>query len=384
MKEIDDDEPFIDIESAAGWDPRPSTKQLVEIDRKKNPRAYNTPVMLHSRPLQEWMGVATRGLPAEQLFGPFWQNEELTILFAGTGLGKSALAVQIAESLARGSAIAPFAPSHLGPQRVLYLDFELKLTQLAMRYSCIGPDGFSQPYRFSDDLIRSEMYWNGEVLAGYEGFSDMFFTNIRNEILEHSVQFLIVDNITYLDRSSTSNTNIALSIMRNLDDLRRVCPLSILVLAHTPKRRAWEPLTELDLQGSINLANFADSMFAMGRSRKGTDLRYLKQIKVRSGRPEYGSDNVPVFSLEKFDYAAQLGSESSGAENFLGLKFVEFSNEFEHLAYKGQKEYSRPTQSQNRLVKNAKRLAKQGKSCADIASKLGISKTSAYRYAFKG
>jgi len=67
------------------------------------------------------------------------------------------------------------------------------------------------------------------------------------------------------------------------------------VLAHTPKRRQWEPLSELDLQGSINLGNFADSIFAIGRSRVAPDLRYLKQIKVRTGRPEYGADRVPDF-----------------------------------------------------------------------------------------
>jgi len=41
------------------------------------------------------------------LFGEFWLEGELAILFADTGKGKSLLAVQIAESIARGRPIGP-------------------------------------------------------------------------------------------------------------------------------------------------------------------------------------------------------------------------------------------------------------------------------------
>ena len=50
----------------------------------------------------EWIrGAKSRPVP-KRLFGEFWLESELAILFADTGVGKSLLAVQIAESIARG------------------------------------------------------------------------------------------------------------------------------------------------------------------------------------------------------------------------------------------------------------------------------------------
>jgi hypothetical protein len=53
--------------------------------------------------------------------------------------------------------------------------------------------------------------------------------------------------------------------------------LSILILAHTPKRNFTNPLSNNDLQGSKMLANFIDSSIAIGKSYLNEDLRYIKQ-----------------------------------------------------------------------------------------------------------
>lgn len=391
---INDDEPLFeygdqDYGSAAGWEPPDRFKEMLDEDRKKNPRKYAPmPDMIDSRPASEWLDDAIQTPPAEPLFGPYWRRGELSILFSTTGLGKSALATQIAESLARGAAIAPFdnpEMRRIEPQRVLYLDCELNSDQFAARYSLVNSTDqkYEQHYQFSPDLIRSELSWDGRVIDGYKGFSDMFFCNIADQLDLHHARILIVDNVTFLDRRSTSNANIALSIMRALSILKRDDQISILVLAHTPKRRPFMPLDERDLQGSINLANFADSMFAMGGSRRSNSLRYLKQIKVRSGRHEFDSRCVPVFDLGKFDNAAALKlSDMPPADNFLGLKFVNFARESEHLEL--------PTESGKRLgwhndsnksvIKNAKRLAAEGKSVREIARILKISRSTACRY----
>ena len=44
----------------------------------------------------------------EKLFDEFWREGELTLLFGAGGLGKSVLAMQIAEAIARGRAIDGF------------------------------------------------------------------------------------------------------------------------------------------------------------------------------------------------------------------------------------------------------------------------------------
>src|SRR5258708_4366104 len=71
-----------------------------------------------------WMELFRREPRAKMLFGELWHQGELCMLFADSNIGKSVLAVQIGESIARGRSIAPF-PSQAPPARVLYIDFEL-------------------------------------------------------------------------------------------------------------------------------------------------------------------------------------------------------------------------------------------------------------------
>ena len=76
----------------------------------------------------------------------------------------------------------------------------------------------------------------------------------------------------------------------------------MLVLAHTPKRNTNTPLTQNSLAGSKRIANFMDSIFAIGTSKKNRpSSRYIKQIKVRSTEMTYGDDNVIECDIVKDD-----------------------------------------------------------------------------------
>src|SRR4051812_37256133 len=77
--------------------------------------------------------------PAKMLFGDLWLTGELSVMFAEAGVGKSLLAVQIAESIARGTAIEPFEMT-AGPQRVLYIDLEQSAAQFRRRYTAETDD----------------------------------------------------------------------------------------------------------------------------------------------------------------------------------------------------------------------------------------------------
>ncbi|MBK6749158.1 MAG: AAA family ATPase [Acidobacteria bacterium] len=103
-----------------------------------------------ARQFNSYLQTAAEEPPQRPLFGPFWQENELAIFFADTGIGKSILAVQIAESIASGIAIPPFEMG-CGPRRVLLFDFEMDERQIANRYS--SPDGVHR-FQFSDELIR--------------------------------------------------------------------------------------------------------------------------------------------------------------------------------------------------------------------------------------
>lgn len=124
--------------------------------------------VLDLRSANDWLQRSDEPAAVRKLFGDFWLEGELAILFADTGKGKSILAVQIAESLASGRPIEPFEMDYkpsdtLGsdwPQTpILYLDFELSTDQFNRRYS-IGTAknrrGFKRR-RFHRNFIRAEL-----------------------------------------------------------------------------------------------------------------------------------------------------------------------------------------------------------------------------------
>lgn len=80
--------------------------------------------VLMIRGVNYWMDEArTREIP-KMLFGKFWHQGEVCILFADSNLGKSILVVQIADAISKGNGAEPFVVE-TSAQPVIYCDFEL-------------------------------------------------------------------------------------------------------------------------------------------------------------------------------------------------------------------------------------------------------------------
>ena len=216
----------------------------------------------------EWIRGAKKKPVPKLLFGEFWLEGELAILFADTGKGKSLLAVQIAESIARGRPIEPLEMTGR-PQTVLYLDFELSDKQFEMRYAAehdpARGEYLRNHYVFSERFKRIEL--KPEALSNDQSRS--FEARLRHLIepliRETRARVLMIDNITYLKRTAESTRESA-PLMKELKRLKSEFGLSVLVLAHTPKRDARRALVVNDLQGSKVIANFADNIFAIGKA----------------------------------------------------------------------------------------------------------------------
>jgi hypothetical protein len=163
---------------------------------------------------------------------------------------------------------------------------------------------------------------------------------------------VIIDNITYL-REGTEKANDALPLMKQLKLLKQRHDLSILTLAHTPKRNLSNPLTRNDLQGSKMLMNLCDSSFAIGESHTDIRLRYLKQIKQRNCEQVYNADNIIICEVDKLD-------------NFLQFKFIDYGREFEHLKPRSEDDKVKKQQE-------AAELKVQGFSNCEIARRIGVS-----------
>jgi len=246
----------------------------------------------------------------KMLFGPLWHEGELCFLFADTNLGKSILAVQIADAISRAQSDSVFR-IEAERQKVLYFDFELSSKQFENRYS----DNYKNHYIFDENFICPEMNMN---YNGNGNFENQLYKAIEKEIKIHRAKIIIIDNITYLKTQSTDTAKEALPLMNTLITLKRKYGLSILALAHTPKRNPFNPITINDLAGSKHLANFADSVFAIGASYNRQGARYIKQIKARATEIVFDSDYVIICDLEK-------------DVNFLRFSHVCCEPEFLHL-----------------------------------------------------
>ena len=293
-----------------------------------------------------WIEQAkTRPIP-KMLFGEFWFEGELCILFADTNLGKSILAVQIGNSISKGENIGGFILETL-KQPILYFDFELGEKQFENRYSI----KFEQHYDFDNNFIRVEINPDATIPEA-QTFEDYLNYSLERSITETGAKILIIDNLTYL-KNETEKAKDALPLMKHLKALKNKYGLSILALAHTPKRDLSKPITRNDLQGSKMLINFCDSSFSIGESHSDKNLRYLKQIKQRNTEQIYDAENVCVCQIDK-------------PFNFLLFEFVSLGNEFDHL--KQHTERDRDT-----LNEKVSELKQKGRSYREIGSELGIS-----------
>lgn len=259
----------------------------------------------------EWIEESKKKPVPKMLFDEFWHEGEICILFANTGVGKSILSVQIGESIARGEAITGFR-LEANPQPVLYFDFELSDKQFENRYS----ENYTNHYDFSDNFLRCEIDSDFVYPEDFD-YEDHLFTNFEQIISEKEVPVIIVDNVTWLSNENEKSKFVG-PLMKTLKALKSKFGLSILVLAHTPKRDLTKPITINDISGSKLFANFTDSSFAIGQSFQDDKTKYIKQIKERNKPKKYGAENVVICRI-------------NNSLNFTKFEFVDLGKERDHL-----------------------------------------------------
>ena len=274
----------------------------------------------------------------KQLYGEFWFEHEIGCLFADSNVGKSILAIQIAEDIAKTG------------ETVLYFDFELSEKQFQLRFT----DEQGNLHHFPSTLYRVQPDMN--LIASIdEPFEDALMRNIENAAVETKARILIIDNISILCMQMEKGEDSA-ALVQRLRTLKNKYGFSILIIAHTPKRNMSMPITQHDLAGSKKLFNFIDSCFAIGLSAQGGNMRYVKQVKVRNCEMRYGGDNVMVCHIEKVGTMVQFINMGTAPEH-------------DHLRMVNREEQ----------VQEARLLSASGLSLRDIASRMGVSKSTVDR-----
>ena len=186
-------------------------------------------------------------------------------------------------------------------------------------------------------------------------FEDALMANIEQAAMATKAKVLIIDNISILCMQMEKGEDAAMLVQR-LRTLKNKHGFSILIIAHTPKRNMSMPITQNDLAGSKKLFNFIDSCFAIGLSAQGGNMRYVKQVKVRNCEMRFGGDNVMVCHVEKIGTMVQFINMGTDPEH-------------DHLRMVNRDEQ----------VQEARQLSASGLSIRDIASRMGISKSTVDR-----
>jgi RecA-family ATPase len=289
--------------------------------------------------------------PVTPLFDVFWLKGELTFLFGSAGIGKSILAVQILDAISKGAKVQCFD----GPQetmRVCYFDFELSTRQFTIRYC----DENGKRHKFSPNFFRAE--YNARAAKIPKGMKrqDYILEQIEKKIIKRRLEVVVIDNLTALLKRITESED-ALEFMDKLVDIKLRYNISMLVIGHTPKRDLSKPLTEDDMSGSKQLINLCDSAFAIGKSMKESNVRYLKQIKARNAEYKYGSENVVTFRVVK-----------NGC--YLCFEHIGFDDEKEHLRERSEAEINELNEKIIALHQSEPNL-----SYSEIAKRLNTSKS---------
>ncbi|MDE6197850.1 MAG: AAA family ATPase [Muribaculaceae bacterium] len=309
----------------------------MEQEVKASFEEVNDETMFAYKSANEWIDEAKQRPDPTPLWMNLWYEGEVCCLFADTNVGKSIYAIQIAEEIAK-------------TQPVLYFDFEMSDKQFQMRYTDAET---KEVHRFPEGFGRLEFSRNGGVLFDL----DSIIEHIEVECVRRNAKVVIIDNVTWICNRNESG-DAAGALMQLLISLKKRRNLSILVLAHTPKRYIYAPLTQNSLAGSKRIANFMDSMFAIGLNKMDRPHgRYIKQIKVRSSELLYGETNVIVGQLVK-----------EGC--YIHLK---------HLGTATEKELiEEPDDVQLKMEESRKQIRElldQKKTVREIADQLGISKS---------
>ena len=264
-----------------------------EMERSVNKANDNG--LLNIKMANTWVKEAkSRPNPHTWFHGLIVANEN-TVISAVSNVGKSILAVQIAEEIAK-------------EEKVLYLDLELSDKQFQMRYT-MG----DTVHHFPENFLRAEI--NPENLLNVD-LENGIIDSIEKAIMT-GVKVVIIDNITFACMNA-ERAEVAGEFMKKVIFLKQKYQLTVVAIAHTPKQYYREPLDQYDLAGSSKLMNLFDAGIAMGCSVKGKNLCYIKQVKTRSGPKLYGEDNVAVCEL-------------TTEEGWLHFKFLGCGTEREHL-----------------------------------------------------
>jgi DnaB-like helicase N terminal domain/AAA domain len=256
---------------------------------------FNTTLKTYSMPTV--MEMAANATTKSFLVGSLIKKEDVTLLFSGTGNGKSIFSIQMADKISRGESLFDgLLRNDCGQQKVLYFDFELTLSDYKDRYI----DGAGNKYPFLGDVWFNRVGNDEDNPKTFAEMAAKMEQILMTHVEKNQPHVIFVDNITAMSNGSTVDPETVRRVMDLLLLLKKRHKLTVIVLAHTPKRYDMsKPIVVEDLAGSSLLAAYVDSIITVGQSKMGEKVKYIKHIKSRSGAKIHDDQNIIQISIEK-------------------------------------------------------------------------------------
>lgn len=225
---------------------------------------------------QELSSMAARSFPAVDLWHGLWYQGEMACLFGEPNVGKTILAMQIANVLSKRGL------------KTFYYDFENAAHQFKARYKTDKSDPNSSDGNYIVKPLNPN-YSNAKL------DSRSVLEYIKKDFTTERAPVIIIDDITHLIGSGDqADIRYVLNTLRSWTQHFLV---SILVLAHS-KRRKPSSLTTIDtLAGSFEYSYAFDSIFSLTRANQynaehNNITHYIKHHKNRMGPVIYHDLNV--------------------------------------------------------------------------------------------
>lgn len=227
------------------------------------------------------------------LLYPILKENQLAMFFGSTGDGKTVLAVEFANIIAKGKCDWNNWYCECPSQNVCYIDFELGSSSFSGRYK----NG-----KFSPNLHIINV--NVNEYNNYIGWSnnqsvriDRAINYIVKKSEDTNSKIIFVDNFSNI-ADQVEQAKEADRFISDLYGRMKTLGLTIVFLGHTPKIPKEAKLSINQLKGSSSLSKTFESIVGFKRSEY-KNISYVKQLKHRDLDLIFDDENVGKFEFNK-------------------------------------------------------------------------------------
>lgn len=228
--------------------------------------------------------------PTKKLIGDLVYPEEVTMLFGKSGVGKTHLANQWANSISKGIDLdlgnGIVLKNECEPIKVVFYDFELSQKQVQQRF-----DSECEFENFTRATLKRGEYINDEPKEVVE--------ILKAGAKREGAKCIIIDNISAIS-GDIETSKKAVPFMQALMKLAKDEKYTVIVIAHTPKLKEFTPIVLENLAGSNKVNQLTDGAVAIGKANtdNGQEV-YIIHLKGRNGAKTYHKGNVIQSLIKK-------------------------------------------------------------------------------------